>query len=145
MASALTSMWQASDSTAMWRIIEIVSELFGAYDTINISKLHDDPEIRVTDKDGGRLNITGTDEPGYDVSVEVIFTIDNETINATYLVAFGSEIIVTSVNNEILPVAHVIAQYDNTVGMIFDNTKTDDDMIAFLANQDLFEMLLSIM
>jgi hypothetical protein len=139
-----SEFYQSRNGTPMWCIINQISELFVAYDAINITQLHSNPTITVTADEGNRICISSTDERGYDVSVKIAFPIDDEEMQATFLIAFGTKIIVTMVNGEFLDQSCIIAQYDAHDGMFFDDIPDDDATLIFSAHRDLLEQLLCL-
>lgn len=132
----------SSSNAGIHALVSKISQIFRAYDKVVINNFRN-PSIQIVD-DGVIIHIAAPFDGNYDLTVTVTQSINTSIIQASFLITIGVDIVVTAVNNEYLDTAYAIAQYDEEIGMLYDDSADDDASIILSSQQDLFDNLLSL-
>lgn len=130
----------------MDRVLNNLSEILSGYHNFVIKNVNNNPTVYVHVPDVeyySQIRITQSTDPEYNVTIAVIFTVDDdEHLHAEYNISILKEVVITKVNHTVLQQPHVIAQYDEQLGINIDDSSDENAYTILRAHQDLFENIL---
>lgn len=130
----------------MDRVLNNLSEILSGYHNFVIKNVNNNPVVYVHVPDVeylSRILITQSTDPEYNVTIAIIFTVDeDETLHAEYNISFLKEVVITKINRIAIQPHHVIAQYDEQHGINIDDSSDENAYTILRAHQDLFENIL---